>query len=239
MVAQQHVEGGLERVDVLGRHRDPGARSLQVLGQRVAASGDHGQRRPEVVEDARAEGELGLDVIEVRADPDVGFQQVVLPVVVLDPTLVEEHVCPGESELVGQRTRLDRHPHLGHVRVGMLEPEEVEANFGDAGAQLVDRPQQGERIEPVVDPAAPQQDLVVRADPGHDPLQHRARVAGRRVAHAERHDGEQIVEGFVAFVGERVDATHRCELPEPEVSLLVARAHEEVAACKLTVQHPG
>ena len=85
--------------------------------KRVAAGRDDRQRRPEVVEDARPERERGLDVVEVRADADVGLEQVVLAVVVVDPVLVEEHVGVDEAELVGELPRA-RPPCASRARAG-------------------------------------------------------------------------------------------------------------------------
>ena len=47
-------------------------------------------------------------VVEVGAHPDVGLEEVVLPVLVGDPALVEEHVLVGEAQGVGESTGGDR-----------------------------------------------------------------------------------------------------------------------------------
>ena len=75
-----------QRVDVFGGDGVTDAALLDDVGERVAARGHHRQPGPEVVEDAGAERELGLDVVEVRADAEIGLEQVVLPVVVRRPT---------------------------------------------------------------------------------------------------------------------------------------------------------
>ena len=132
-----------------------------------------------------------LDVVEVRAHTDVGLEQVVRPVLVLHPVVVEEHVGAGEPELVGQRERLARPPHLADVGVRVPDAEEVDAHVRQAGAELVDRAQQRERVEPVVDPTTPEDDLVVLTDARDDAAQH---VAGRfrwAVVDPERHDGDE------------------------------------------------
>ena len=160
--------------------------------------------------------------------PTSASEQEVLAVVVLDPALVEEHVRSGEPELVGQLAGTHRHAHLGHVRVRMLHPEEVQAHFRHSPAELVDRAEQRERVEPVVDAAAPEHDLVVVADAGHDASEHGARV------HAEASsltpNGDDVnssLQALAVVVRHRVDPADRGELAEPEVALLLARAQEK------------
>ena len=115
--------------------------------------GNDGQRRPQVVEDAGAERERGLDVVEVGADPDVGLQQVVLALVVVDPALVEEDVGAGEAQLVGRAPgSATAIRMLGDVGVGVAEPRKKSRTLGTPLAQPVDGPEQGEGVEPVVDP---------------------------------------------------------------------------------------
>jgi hypothetical protein len=55
-------------------------------------------------------------------------------------------------------------------------------------------------------------------------------VTRRFVAHAERRHGEQPLEVLAAVVGRRIDPADGCQLPQPEVALLLARAQEEVAS---------
>ena len=62
----------------------------------------------------------------MHRDAHVRFEQVVLPVRVRDPTLVEKHVPPGETELLGEGLRVDGHLHRWHVRVGVAQAHEVE-----------------------------------------------------------------------------------------------------------------
>ena len=77
---------------------------------------------PEVVEDPRSVGELGLDVMQVRAHADVGVEEDVLSLVVRHPALVEEHVRARQPELVGQTLRLDGDTHLGISGFGWCRP---------------------------------------------------------------------------------------------------------------------
>ena len=86
----------------------------------------------------------------------------------------------------------------GTCGFGCFMPEEEQPHLGQAGPQLVDRAEQRERIEPVVDAAAPEDDLVVGADAGHDAPQHVARVhAARSSLTPNGHDAEQVVEALV------------------------------------------
>ena len=159
--------------------------------------------------------------------------------VVGHPLLVEEHVRAGEPELVGQRAGLDRHAHLGDVGVGVAACRGTQPHVGRARAQLVDGPDQRQRIEPVVDAAAPEDDLVVGADAGDDAPDARPRCARGLVRDAERHDVDERRRGRVGVVGGRVDPAERRQVPEPEVALLGAGAQEEVAPQQLLVEHGG
>ena len=124
-----------ERADVVGRNRDACAGRLDHVGERVTRGADDRKPGPEVVEDPRAERERGLDVVEVRADADVGLEQVVLAILVRDPVLVEEHVRAGEPELVGQRTRVCTAMRISPTcGLGCLQPEEVQPDVRAAGA---------------------------------------------------------------------------------------------------------
>ena len=60
--------------------------------------------------------------------------------------------------------------------------------------QPVDRVQQRQRVEPVVDATAPEQHVVVGADARDDAAERRRDVRGRLVLDAERHDGDQRAE---------------------------------------------
>ena len=85
---------------VVGRETSASARAIDVLRGTVRPrplrsirsaresplGGDDRQVGPQVVEHPGAEREVGLDVVEVRADADVGIEQVVLPVVVVAPS---------------------------------------------------------------------------------------------------------------------------------------------------------
>ena len=92
VVRQDLKERGFEAIDVACWHGESQPSRFDEFGKGIAARRDDGQTSPEIVEDARAEGKLGFDVLEMCADADIGLQQVVLTLVVLDPTLIEEDV---------------------------------------------------------------------------------------------------------------------------------------------------
>ena len=169
----------------------------------------------------------------------VRFQQVVLSVLVRHPVLVEEDEAAGQAQLLRELAHGDRHPHLGDVGVGVAEPEEEQAHVGTAVAQAVDGPEEHEGVEPVVDTAAPDDDLVLTTDAGHHAFEHLAAVDGRGLGKAERHHGHERLERLVVVVGRGIDAALGGQLSQPEVALLGAGAEEEVAPSELLVDGLG
>src|SRR5215510_9458736 len=80
LVVQELVDRLLEGFDILGGNGDARTMAVDEIGERIAGCRDHGQSGPEVVEDPRAVRELRLDVIEVGADAEICFEEVVLTV---------------------------------------------------------------------------------------------------------------------------------------------------------------
>ncbi|CAB5028171.1 unannotated protein [freshwater metagenome] len=119
----------------------------------------------------------------------------------------------------------------------MLHAEEEQAHIRPTGPQLVDGADEGERIEPVVDATAPQDDLVVEADARHNALDRRSGLARHLIGDAERRERDELFEAGAVVVVRGVDATDGRHLTEPEVALLVARAEEVVTTGELLVQH--
>ena len=103
-------------------------------------------------------------MLEVCGDAQVRVQQVVGALVVRHPALVEEDMAAGQPELATELLGLPGDPHVRHAGVRVLEPHEEQAHVGVAVLEPVDRADQGQRVEPVVDTAAPQDDLVVGPD---------------------------------------------------------------------------
>ena len=85
-----------------------------------------------------------------------------------------------------------------------------------------------ERVEPVPDSARPEQDLVARADPGHDAAQRRAWFRRLRVD-TEGDDVDERAQRRVARVARAIEASRARQCAEPEVALLLARADERVS----------
>ena len=175
-------------------------------------------------------------MLEVRRDADVGVEQVVGPLVIRHRALVEEDVPPGQPELTRELLGLPRDLHLRHAGVGVLHAHEEEPDLRVAVLEAVDGADQGQRVEPVVDPTAPDDRLVVRPDAGHGSLDRMAALHRRGVLDAERHHGDEVVEVLVLVVDGGVDPPLTGELAEPEVPLLVRRAEQEVRPAQLLVQ---
>ena len=119
------------------RRRRPRSRHRcsTMVGERVARGRHHREAGPQVVEDAGAERERGLDVVEVRAHADVGVEQVVRRARRTSTHVVEEHVRAGEAELVGERSRLGAPSRISGTRVRVAQAEEVQAQPRAALAQ--------------------------------------------------------------------------------------------------------
>jgi tetratricopeptide (TPR) repeat protein len=75
-----------------------GALLLDPLGQLVAARAHDRQPRPEAVEQAGAEGEAGLEPVDVERDRQVGVEQGGAALGVWRP-VAEEDALPGQAEL--------------------------------------------------------------------------------------------------------------------------------------------
>ena len=178
-------------------------------------------------------------MLEVRRDADIRVQKVVRALAVGDPALVEEDVATRQAELAGQLLRLEGHPHVRDIGVGVLEAHKEQPHLRMGVLEPVDRADEGQRVEPVVDPPAPQDHLVLRPDPRYGALDGVAGLLRGRLGDPERDDGDQRVEAPVLVVHLRVDPPLTGELPEPEVALLDRGAQQEVGAPQLVVEHPG
>ena len=147
------------------RHGDAHALRGHQVAEAVAVGRDDRQVRPHVVEDAGAEREGRLDVREVRATrrrpPRAGSSagRRARPSVSLKNTCLS--VRPRRS-LISRVFRDDR--HLRHVRVRVRDAQEEQPDVVVLLGDLRDRLDEGRGVEPVVDAAAPDDDLVVLAD---------------------------------------------------------------------------
>lgn len=227
-------EGVSKRINVAGRHNDPCAACCDRITNGVSTGRDHWPRRPEGIQEASAVRERRLEVIQVSAHDDVGLEEIRTAVVVGNP-IQKEDVASGEAELVGVCPRVRRRSRLAHVGVGMPGAGEHQPHLGVGADQLRHGFEQGMRVQPVVDPASPPQDDVVRTDARHDVAKHRAGMARRLILDAERHVDEEQPEVGRCGVGCLVEPTGPGERPEPEVTLATAGRQEEVTAAQQVV----
>src|SRR5262249_27595634 len=100
-VAQQRFERCDPAICVSRCEGAPEPTALDELAEHVAAGRDDGQAGPEAVEQPGAKREPALEVVEVRRDTDVRLEEVRAPLLVRDPTLVEEDDAVAEAELFG------------------------------------------------------------------------------------------------------------------------------------------
>ena len=223
---------------VLGGNGDPQLPALDRVGEGVARGADHRQPRPQVVEDASAEGEPGLDVIEVGGDADVGVEQPVGALVVRNPVRVEEDVAAGEPQLRGEPLGLGVGPHLLDLRVGMPGRHEHQAQRRTLRRGERDRPDHGERVEPGVDAAAPEHHDVVAVD-SRDAVANRVPAPLRRLGgNPEGHHVDERAQRRVVGVGVRIHAVERAQRTQPVVALLLARTEHEVGVPDGVVDGP-
>ena len=193
---------------------------------------DDRQAGPEAVEQPGAEGEAGLDLVEVRRDADVRLEEVRAALVVRHPAVVEEDARSSTPSSSGQRERpASASPSAAPRRSGCCSPEEEEPELGPA-SQPVHGADHGQRIEPVPDPAAPEQRPVVRADPGHDAVQHRAAVRGGSGSMPNGTTSTRLRNDGSRAYASAVDPSGVEQRAEPEVALPLAGADERVAASR-------
>jgi hypothetical protein len=85
-------------------------------------------------------------------------------------------------------------------------------------------PEEGERVEPVPEATAPQQNLVVGTDAWVDALEHLPGMARGLRWQAKGHDGDEPTQGGVVGVCVGVDPSNDRKGPQPIVPLLLAGA---------------
>ena len=232
-VGQQRPARGRERVGVLRRDGAAEAAALDQVGQRVARRAHVREARPQVVEHPGPEGEAGLEVVVVGGDAEVGLQQPRPPLRVGDPVVVDVHALAQQSQRlgVGQRPRRAR-DRVHRLEPGPLEPLEDQVHGGVEVVQARHRVDAGDGVQPVPDPAAPQQHAVVGADPRPRALQHRRRRRSRWLGRQpERHHVDERAQARVGAVAVQRDQPVQREPAQPQVALLLGRADDEVGSC--------
>ncbi len=93
-----------------------------------------------------------------------------------------------------------------------------------------------ERIEPVVNTASPQHDLVIGSNARNHALDRRRGPDRQFVVDAERCHPDQRAQRRIAVVRQWVGAAQCSEVTQPEVPLLLAGTHEEVPTRQLLVE---
>ena len=119
----------------------------------------------------------------------------------------------------------------------MSGPGEEEAHQRTAATHEINRLDQGDRIEPVVETATPEQDFVIGPDAGHHASDSGCRALRSGALGTERHHGDQISEVWRLLVADLVDPADCGQLPEPEVALAETSTEEQVPAAQLLVDH--
>ena len=219
--------------DVPGRDADAAVAALDQLAQLVARRADRRHPDPEAVEQPRAEGEVGFEVIEVRREQAVGVHQPRRALGVGHLAVVEEHQAVERAEPVRERVRGARLARLGAVGEGAAREHEHEADAWIALGGLDRRLDRGDRVQPVPDAAVPQHDLVLLADPGQTRPRSRPLDALRRLRRdPERHLVDERAERGVGRVGGGTDQARGEQRAEVEVALAPAAADEVMAAVR-------
>ena len=132
---------------------------------------------------------------------------------------------------MGDRLGAGRHDVPGlDGRPADAHEAEVRPRTGRGPAVLEERHgvDHGDRVEPVPDPPAPQDDPVLGLDPRPDAADRRARALRRLCGHAERDDVDQRPHRAVALVVGDVEQALAGHQAEPEVALLLAGADDVV-----------
>ncbi len=222
-------------VHVAGRDDGARARRRDHVGELVAGGADQRQPAPQVVQHPGTEGELGLQVVQVRAHRDVGGTKPAVPVLVGHPAVGEEDGPVQQSLLLGDPAgRGGGAVDAGHR---MLRAEEDQPQPGHLGLRGRDRADQRHRVQPGIDAAAPHADHVLGADAGEDRGQRGPVAVHRRSRRRpERHDADEPGEVGGVVVGDRVDPAQRGEVAEPQRPLAPGGAQHEVGPGQLDVQ---
>ena len=167
---------------------------------------------------------------------DVGLEQPVGAILVGNPVLVEEDHPVEQAQLLGQPPGRGDHPELWRVPVWVGGAHEDQAQLRVAAAGIGHSADQRQRVQPVVDRAG-EQDQVVVADPRDHPA-HGGRPLDRRfLGKAKGDQVDQRAHRGVAGEGLRIDPVERAQGPNPVIELLLARAQKIIAEPQLVVDH--
>ena len=160
-----------------------------------------------------------------RLTPTSASIEKVLALGVVDPAVVEEHVDVGQPERVGEPAGLHGRPGLLDVGFGMAGAQEVEAHAWSGDPDLVDGPDEGERVEPVVETTSQMTTSSPGPMPGTTPRNSAGGPLRGLVGKTEGHHVDEAAKRGVVLVGVGIDPPERGEEPEPQISLSFAGAH--------------
>ena len=230
IVQQRRARSGVGLV-VLRCHHASEPAALYELADRVAARDHRGQAGPEVIEHARTKGEARLEVLVVSGHSQVRVEQVGPALGVGHPARVEVHAASLEPALAREG---DRRPgargDAGRVerRAARAQEDQVHARArARAGA-----PPPGSGVSASSQRQTPPAHSITRSPApirGNTPLQHRpVRAGAGRSGRPNGHHVDEQPERGVGAVAPRVDQARHPHAPEPQVALLLARAHHEV-----------
>jgi len=105
--AKRPVEQGLlnsvhERSDIAGGDDPSEFFSFDQFGEVIPRGNHHWKASPQIVENSRPERKGCFDVCAVGAHANIGLEEVVLTIRVLNPGIVEEHVHVKHPKLVSE-----------------------------------------------------------------------------------------------------------------------------------------
>src|SRR5581483_9085561 len=179
-----------------------------------------------VQEDARARRQAGFEVVRLTQDANIALAQVIRPFPVGHGQVAEEDAAAECAEL--GREVPSGTSHARRFCPGPAVEGKVEFHPRLLRVCGVHRPHKRERIEPVPEPAKPEQDEVLRVDSFDDPFQHRSGLDWCLVWNAEADDIDQTTELLVGVGALLGKPAVRREHAQPVEALAFIAANEEI-----------
>ncbi len=177
-------------------------------------------------------------MLDVGVSPEVGFEQVVGPLLIRDPLVIEDDRRIQHPELPAQGHRLVVGAHLRHVGIRMAGSQEEQFDVVTFLRKQRHGTDSRERVQPVIDAAAPEQNPVVLTNSGVHALENPAGRHGRRLRQAKRHDIDELTQGAVPPVNLRGDPASHRQPAQPVIALPFRGADEKVADLQLPLERP-
>ena len=226
-----------DRVDIAVRDREPGAFRGRGVGQDVAGGRQDRQTRPQAIEETGAEREARLEVLVVEADRHVRIAQVIDPLRIGHPAVIEEDAGIEQSVILGQLLRATSHDHRWNGGVRVAAAHEVQLERWHLILDLCHRLDRGQRVEPVPDSAGPQHHQVAPVDPGDDALDGERRRFRGLSGKPEGHHIDQRSQTRIRGEGIGIDPVGHRERAQPVVTLALAGTEQEVGGFELLENH--